>query len=159
MKDLGTEIRGGHVFDGQAGVVEHGLVGIDRNTVRTLDNNSLRYCIGNAAKLALVLPQLLFRTFAVFNVGAATIPVDDLACLVAKGNRADEKPSIFPIETPQTRFHLTRRPRSHDCLKLVKEPLEVLGMICNFPSPTGLCSLGQARIVMPLLVMEFIGAI
>src|ERR1700674_5435350 len=32
-------------------------------------------------------------------------------------------------------------------------------MICNFPSPTVLCSLGQAGIVMPLLVMEFIGTI
>src|ERR1700687_5586951 len=32
-------------------------------------------------------------------------------------------------------------------------------MICNFPSPTGLCSLGQARIVVPSLVMEFIGTI
>src|SRR4029077_10275342 len=87
------------------------------------------------------------------------IPVDNRACLVAKGNRADEKPSVFSIETPQTRFHLTRRPRSHDCLKLVKEPLEVFGMICNLPSPTGLCSLRQARIVMPSLVMEFIGTV
>src|ERR1700688_787154 len=32
-------------------------------------------------------------------------------------------------------------------------------MICNFPSPTLLCSLGQARIVVPSLVMEFIGTI
>src|SRR5258708_38875719 len=32
-------------------------------------------------------------------------------------------------------------------------------MICNFPSPTGLCSLGEARIVMPSLIMEFIGTI
>src|SRR6266478_6383796 len=114
MKYPRAKIRVSHVFDGEAGVVEHGLVRVDRNAVRVLDNNGLRYCIGNAAKLALILPQFLFRTFAVFNVGAAAIPVDDLACLVAKGNRADEKPSIFPIETPQTRFHLTRRTRSHD---------------------------------------------
>src|SRR5258708_17166295 len=103
MKDSRTEIRGGHVFDSQAGVVEHGLVRIDRNAVRTLDNNGLRYRIGNPAKLALILPQLLFRTLAVFNVGTAAVPVDDRACLVAKGNRADEIPSIFPIKTPQTR--------------------------------------------------------
>src|SRR5580698_3323458 len=32
-------------------------------------------------------------------------------------------------------------------------------MICNFPSPTSLSSLGQARIVVPSLVMEFIGTI
>src|SRR5260370_19735183 len=32
-------------------------------------------------------------------------------------------------------------------------------MICNSPSPTVLCSLRQARIVMPSLVVEFIGTI
>src|ERR1700722_17982641 len=32
-------------------------------------------------------------------------------------------------------------------------------MICNFPTPTLLCSLWEARIVMPSLVMEFIGTI
>jgi hypothetical protein len=79
-----------------------------------VDKNHLQYGIGDPAKLARILPQFLFRTFAVFNVGAAAIPVDDRACLVAKGNRADQEPSILPIETPQTRFHLTRRPRSHD---------------------------------------------
>src|SRR3984893_8282196 len=159
MKDSGTEIQGGHIFEGEAGVVEHGLVRVDRSTLWILDDNCLRYGIGNAPKLALVLPQFLFRAFAVFNVGTATKPVDDFAFLVAKGSRADQEPSVFPIETPQTRFHLTRLPRSHDRLKLDKEPLEVFGMICNFPSPTGLCSLGQARIVVPSLVMEFIGTI
>src|ERR1700693_4238310 len=114
MKDSGTEIRGGHLFESETGVVEHCLVRIERSTVRILDNNCLRYSISNPAKLAFVLPQFLFRTFAVFNVGAATIPVDDFACLVASGNGANEEPSIFPIETPQTRFHLTRLPRSHD---------------------------------------------
>jgi len=79
-----------------------------------VDENHLRDSIGYPAKLALILPQFLFRTFAVFNVSAAAIPVEDLACLVAKGSRADDKPSIFPIETPQTRFHLTRRPGSDD---------------------------------------------
>src|ERR1700738_2811404 len=114
MKDSGTEIRGGYVFDGQAGVIEHGLVRVDRNTGRARDNNGLRYSIGNAAKLALVLPQFLFRTFAVFNVGTAAIPFDDFACLVAKGSRADQEPAIFAIETSQTRFHLARLPGSHD---------------------------------------------
>jgi hypothetical protein len=32
-------------------------------------------------------------------------------------------------------------------------------MIGNSPSQTGLCSLGQARVVVPSLVMEFIGTI
>jgi hypothetical protein len=36
------------------------------------------------------------------------------------GNRADEEPSIFAIETPQARFELTRFARSQECLKLVQ---------------------------------------
>src|SRR5712692_3944162 len=120
MKDPRAKVRSGHIFDGEAGVVEHCLIRIDRNAIRALDNNGLRYRIGNAAKLALVLPQFLFRTFAVFNVGTAAIPVDDFACLVAKGNRADEEPSIFAIETPQARFELTRLARSQECLELVQ---------------------------------------
>src|SRR5216684_2744208 len=120
MKDAGTEIRGGHVFDGQAGVIEHGLVRVDRNTVRALDNDGLWYGIGNPAKLALVLPQLLFRPFTIFNVGTAAIPFDDFACLVAKGNRADEEPSIFAIETPQACFEFARLTRSQERLKLVQ---------------------------------------
>jgi hypothetical protein len=61
-----------------------------------VDKNHLQYGIGYPAKLARILPQFLFRTFAVFNVGAAAIPVDDRACLVAKGNRADQEPSNSP---------------------------------------------------------------
>src|SRR4029077_533514 len=120
MKDQRGKVRSGHIFDGEAGVVEHGLVCIKRGALRIVDKNHLRYSIGYPAKLALILPQFLFRTFAVFNVGAAAIPVDDLACLVAKGNRADEKPSIVAIEAPQARFELTRFARSQECLKLVQ---------------------------------------
>ena len=77
------------------------MVRVDRNTVRVLDNNGLRYCIGNPANLALVLPQLLFRTLTIFYVRTASIPANDFAALVAMGNRADEEPSIFAIETPE----------------------------------------------------------
>src|ERR1700732_4917758 len=108
MKDPGAKVRSGHIFDGEAGVVEHCLIRIERNPVRTLDNNGLRYRIGNSAKLALVLPQLLFRTLTIFYVRTASIPANDFAVLVAMGNRADEEPSIFAIETPQARFELTR---------------------------------------------------
>src|ERR1700688_865396 len=104
MKDPRGKVRSGHIFDGEAGVVEHCLVCIERGTLRIADKNHLRYSIGYPAKLALVLTKFLFLTFVVFNVGAAAIPVNDFAGLVAKWNRANEKPSIFPIETPQARF-------------------------------------------------------
>src|SRR2546425_8527216 len=106
MKDSGTEIRGGHVFDSQAGVIEHGLVCVDRNTVRALDHNGLRYSIGNTAKLVLVLPQLLFRTLTIFYVRTASIPANDLAALVASGKGANQEPPIFPVETSQASFDL-----------------------------------------------------
>src|SRR5216683_993841 len=138
MKDAGTKIRGGHVFDGQAGVIEHGLVRVERNTVRALDNNGLRYSIGNAAKLVLVLQQLLFRTLTIFNVRTASIPANDFATLVANGNGANEKPPIFPVETSQARFDLdlSRLARSCDGLPLVQYLHQVFGMKCDLPSRT-----------------------
>ena len=42
---------------------------------------------------------------------------------------------IFPIETPQPRFHLARTPRLHDRLKLVKEPLDGDDMQLSIPNP------------------------
>src|SRR6266851_5051040 len=115
MKDPCAKVGGDHIFDGEAGVVEHRLVRVERNTVRALDNNGLRYCIGNPAKLALVLPQLLFRTLTIFYVRTASIPANDSAALVTMGNGADEEPPIFPVETSQARFdldlsRLARRP-------------------------------------------------
>jgi hypothetical protein len=56
---------------------------MERGTLRIVDENHLRDSIGYPAKLALILPQFLFRTFAVFDVGAAAIPVKDVACFVA----------------------------------------------------------------------------
>src|SRR6266851_4405926 len=136
MKDSGTEIRGGYVVDGQAGVIEHGLVRVDRNTVRALDNDGLRYSIGNAAKLVLVLPQLLFRTLAIFYVRTASIPANNSATLVTMGNGADEEPPIFPVETSQARFDLdlSRLARSPDCPPLVQYLHQVFGMKCHLPS-------------------------
>src|SRR5207244_7415404 len=102
MKDSGTEIRGGYIFDSEAGVIEHGLVRVDRNAVRALDNNGLRYSIGNAAKLALVLPQLLLRPLEILNIGIRAVPSDDIALLVAKRLAAEKEPTIFSVVATQT---------------------------------------------------------
>jgi hypothetical protein len=87
MKDPRAKVRSGHIFDGEAGVVEHCLIRIERSAVRTLDNNGLRYRIRISAKLALVLPQLFFRTLTVFNVREASIPVNDFAAFVTMGGQ------------------------------------------------------------------------
>src|ERR1700731_573475 len=139
MKDPGAKVRSGHIFDGEAGVVEHGLIRIERNAVRTLDNNGLRYRIGNPAKLALVLAQLFFRTLTIFYVRTASIPANDFAVLVANGNGANQEPPIFPVETSQARFDLdlSRLARSPDCcLPLVQYLHQVFGMKCDLPSRT-----------------------
>ncbi len=54
MKDPCAKVRGDHVFHGEAGIIEHCLVRVDRSAVRVLDNNGLGYGVGNPAKLALV---------------------------------------------------------------------------------------------------------
>src|SRR6185503_18830064 len=54
MKDPCAKVRGDYVFHGEAGIIEHCLVRVDRSAVRVQDNNGLGYCVGNPANLALV---------------------------------------------------------------------------------------------------------
>src|SRR5258707_15696232 len=136
MKDQGTEIRGSQVFDGQAGVIEHGLVRVDRDTVRALDNNGLRYCIGNAAKLALILPQFFFRPLEVLNVCVRSVPSDAFAALVTQRLTPEQEPTIFSVVAPQTRFELTRLARSQERPPLLQRLLQVFGMNRDSPSPS-----------------------
>src|SRR6266508_2245742 len=69
-----TKVCGHHLIQGETGVIEHGLVRVDRNSVGVLDNNGLRYRICNPAELALVSLQLLLRTLTVFDVRAGSVP-------------------------------------------------------------------------------------
>ena len=119
MKDPGAKVRSGHIFDGEAGVVEHRLIRIDRHAVRVLDNNGLRYCIGNSAKLALVLPQLLFGPLEVLNIRIRSVPSDDNALLITPRFAPEQEPTIFPMVAPQACFELPRLTRSEECPPLL----------------------------------------
>src|ERR1700730_16523905 len=138
MKDPGAKVRSGHIFDGEAGVVEHCLIRIERNAGRTVENNGLSDCMGNSAKLALVLPQLLFRTLAIFYVRTASIPANYFAVLVANGHGAHEEPPIFSEEWSRARWSCDpgRRARRRDCPPLVQYLHQVFGMKCDLPSRT-----------------------
>lgn len=78
------ESPSGHIFDSEARIDARGLVRVDRNAVRALDDSGLRYGIGNPAKLAFVLPQLLFRTLPVVNVSHQDVPAGDTRIRIAE---------------------------------------------------------------------------
>ncbi len=119
MKDPCAKIRSGHIFGAEAGVVEHCLVRIDRDTARALDNNGLRYRIGNATKPTFVLPQLFFGRFEILNIGIRSVPPDDIASGVTPRLTPEQEPTILPIVAPQACFELTRFTRSEECPPLL----------------------------------------
>src|SRR2546425_5970294 len=53
MKDAGPEIGGHHFIDREAGVCEHGPVGVQRRSVRREDDDRLRDGIHNPARFLL----------------------------------------------------------------------------------------------------------
>jgi hypothetical protein len=79
-----------------------------------LDNNGLRYGIGNPAKLALVLPQPLFRPLQVLNIRIRSVPSDDIASLVTQRLTPEQEPTICSIVAPQACFDLTWLTRSEE---------------------------------------------
>src|SRR6266851_3310576 len=87
--------------------------------VPVLDNNGLRYCIGNSAKLALVLPQLLFGPLEVLNIRIRSVPSDDNALLITPRFAPEQEPTIFPMVAPQACFELPRLTRSEECPPLL----------------------------------------
>ncbi len=99
-----------HILHGEAAIVEHGLIRVDRSAVRPLDDNGVGYRIGNSADFAFVLPQLLFCPLEVLNISIRSVPSDDVAELVAQRFNTEQEPAIFTVVPPQAVFDLTRLP-------------------------------------------------
>src|SRR5882724_8418549 len=124
-----------HVFHGEATIVEHGLIRVDRSPVRLLDDNGVGYRIGNPAEFAFILPQRVFRPLEVLNISIRSVPSDDVAELVTQQFNTEQKPTIFPVVPPQAVFDLTRLPRGPEGAKRVQHLLQIFWMNGDSPSP------------------------
>src|ERR1700716_3015705 len=91
MVRSGAKVRGDYILHGEAGIVEHCLVRLERVALLVQDDNGLRNSIGNPAKLTLLLNEFLLRSFSIFDVGIASKPPDDTAYRVKLRNDAYEE--------------------------------------------------------------------
>src|SRR5258707_13692621 len=110
MEEPCAKIGGNHVLHREPAIVEHGLIRVDRSSVRPLDDNGLGYRIGNPAEFAFVLPQLLLCPLEVLNISIRSVPSDDVAELVTQRFNTEQEPVIFPVVPPQAEFGFTRVP-------------------------------------------------
>src|SRR5262245_32536714 len=97
--------------------------------------------------------------FEVIDVGTGSIPTDDVADLVAQRLDSDQEPSMDAVEAPQTTFDLARVTGCDERTPPLDHRGKVVGMDGDLPAPSGGLLLGQARVVLPSLVDEFVGTV
>ena len=61
MEDSFPKKRGNHIFGFQTRVVERRLVGVDGGAGWVLDDNRLRYYVGDTTEFAFIFSELRFR--------------------------------------------------------------------------------------------------
>ena len=83
MKDSFAKKRGNDIFRSQTRVVEGRLVGVDRRTRGVLDNNRLRYQVGDTPELAFIFSELRFCLLERLDISACSIPPENLASVVS----------------------------------------------------------------------------
>ena len=92
------------VFRFNAGVFVKRPIRVKTGAIGSHHDDVVRYGIGYLAKLALVLPQLLFRQPSILDVGIAAKPLDDIPLLIEEGNNTYKKPPVDSVITANTRF-------------------------------------------------------
>jgi hypothetical protein len=80
---LFPKARADYLVGTQTCVIECRPVGVEWRAAWVQNNNRLRNCVGNPAKFAFIVPQFLFGLLKRFDVGACSIPTDDLAGFIA----------------------------------------------------------------------------
>jgi len=117
------------------------------------------YSIGNPAKLPLVLKEFLLRSFSIFDVGIASKPPDDVASSVELWDDAYEEPSVLSVKSPDASFQFAWFPGIHQGEPFTKEPIQVVGVNDDLPTPTFTRFQGQAGVLIPAFVQIFLGSV
>src|ERR1700730_1964829 len=84
MKDARAVVRRHHLLHGEAGIVEHRLVCVEKRTIRFQDVDGVWDGIDDSSKLLFVLPQFEFGALPVLNVDECPVPLDDISLVVAQ---------------------------------------------------------------------------
>src|SRR4029077_20751343 len=152
MEDSSAKVRGDYVLHGEADIVEHCLVRVNRVPIWVQDDNGLRYSIGNPAKLPLILEEFLLRLFSIFDVGIASKPPNDVAFSIELRNDTYEEPSVLTVISPDASFQFTLFAGLHQGEPFMYEPIQVIRVNDHLPTPTLPLLQREAGVLVPALV-------
>src|SRR6202049_4847106 len=159
MVRSGAKVRGDYVLHGEAGIVEHCLVRVERLALRVQDDNGLRYSIGNPAMLPLLLKEFLLHSFPIFDVGIASKPPDDVAFSIELWNDTYEEPTVLSVISPDASFQFAWFGSIQQGLPFTNESVQVIGVNDHLPTPAFPLLQGQAGILVPAFVQIFLGSV
>jgi hypothetical protein len=159
MENSGAKVRGKYLLHGEAGVVEHRLIRVERVALRVQDDNAVGYSIGNPAKLPLVLKEFRLRSFSIFDIGIASKPPDNVASSVELWDDTYEEPTVLSVISSNASFQFAWFAGIHQGKPFTKEPIQVVGVNDHLPTPTFSLFLGQTGVPVPALVQIFLGSV
>src|SRR5260370_262230 len=92
------------------------------------------YGVDDAPQFVLVLPQLLFSSLEVFDIGIRSVPPDDVAPVIEQRLDPNHEPTILAVVAPLSQLVLTRLPGRKDLmLPIGSNARGIVGM--NHESP------------------------
>ena len=99
-----------------------------------------------------VAAELFFRRFALVNIQARSIPLDDVAVCIAKGHFAVEHPTVFSIRPTDASFVLEDFSSREAGSPLGQNPLNVLRVNESRPIPAGHLVQSDAQVLQPRFI-------
>src|SRR5882724_1180591 len=96
-----------HIFASAACVIQGRLVGVYRRAGRVQNNDRLRYRIRDAAKLAFIFAEFFLSLLQCFDVGACSIPSNELSGFVAEWFHPNEEPTKDSVVSAKSCFDLS----------------------------------------------------
>ncbi len=100
--------------------------------------------------------QLFLGPFAIFNVGANAVPLENPSLLIPERLGSNNKPAELPVGATEPYLILKGHACCRALAKSLKMPFEIVGVNCGLPAHTGR---GETCILGPTPVYRYIRAI
>ncbi len=107
VKEVGPPVPH-QVADGNAEVVDDALIDRLQGSIGKGGPDECGDGVDDQTKAALALEEGLLGALAVFDVGVGSVPLDDVAGLIAERSAAEEKPAVLAVGAAHSCFDLAR---------------------------------------------------
>src|ERR1700723_163563 len=155
MENALPKIVGLHVVQRQSVVLKRYAICINGFPVWIQDNDALRNGIGHEPKFFFILTELSFGALKIIDVRIRSIPVDNVAGLVAKWLSPEQEPSVHSIKSTQSTLAFAGAASGQirePCICYLLQVFRVNGIL---PSPAANHFKRQACIFLPALVPKY----